>query len=201
MSEGYPEILNQLIKGLTMFPGVGPKSAERIALHLLKESEADVRELARLMVDSKEKIFFCELCHSLTTEKLCGICQDPSRDQTQLCVVESPRDVSLIEKTGCYRGLYHVLFGVLSPIDGVGPAELRLDFLVRRVRSGNIREVILATNPNTEGDTTALYLSEAFGGADFKVTRIARGVPIGSHLEYVDQATLERAMLGRTEFA
>ena len=196
---GYSEILTKLIKALATLPGIGPKSAERIAIHLLKSSEAEVRELARLMIDAKERTFFCESCCNLSSEKQCHICSDPTRDNTIICVVGDPKDVASIEKTGIYKGLYHVLFGALSPIEGIGPQELKLDQLLKRIKNERIREVILATNPNTEGDTTALYLAECLkGDSHVKVTRIARGVPVGSHLEYVDQATLQHALEGRT---
>lgn len=198
MSEGYPDILNRLMKAFTLLPGIGPKSAERIVLQLLKESDQQVRELSKLLIESKEKVFFCDLCRNLTSEKLCSICKDPTRAQKILCIVESPKDVALVEKTGAFHGLYHVLFGTLSPIDGVGPQELRLDRLIKRIKTTGIEEVILATNPNAEGDTTALYMAESLKSTNVKVTRIARGVPIGSHLDYVDPATLEQAMIGRT---
>ncbi len=200
MTTGYSDILTQLMKALATLPGIGPKSAERIAIHLLKTSEVEVRELARLILDAKEKTYFCEVCRNLSTEKRCHICNDASRNRTILCVVGDPKDVASIEKTGSYKGLYHVLFGALSPIEGIGPQELRLGQLLKRIHDDEeIREVILATNPNTEGDTTALYLAECLKpNENVKVTRIARGVPVGSHLEYVDQATLMRAIEGRT---
>lgn len=199
MSTGYPDVLVKLMKALSSLPGIGPKSAERIAIHLLKTSEGETRELARLMLDAKEKTFFCETCRNLSTEKRCHICNDPTRDRTLLCVVSDPKDVTSIEKTGVYKGRYHVLFGTLSPIEGVGPQELKLDKLLKRIHDEKIREVVLATNPDTEGDSTALYLGECLKpDSGVKVTRIARGVPVGSHLEYVDQATLQRAMEGRT---
>jgi recombination protein RecR len=186
------------MKALSSLPGIGPKSAERIAIHLLKSSETEVREIARLMVEAKEKTFFCETCRNLSTEKQCHICKDPLRDRSLLCVVGDPKDVASIEKTGAYKGIYHVLFGALSPIEGIGPEELKLERLLKRIRDEKTKEVILATNPNTEGDATALYLAECLKpGNSVKVTRIARGVPVGSHLEYVDQATLQRAMEGR----
>lgn len=199
---GYSEILTKLMKQLTLLPGVGPKAAERIAIHLLKSPEAEARELARLVVEAKEKTYFCEVCQNLSSEAQCHICRDPSRDRTIVCVVGGPKDVASIEKTGIYRGLYHVLFGSLSPVEGIGPQELKLDQLLRRIKSEKIKEVILATNPNTEGDATALYLSECLKPAEgVKVTRIARGVPVGSHLEYADQATLQHALEGRTSLA
>ena len=199
MSTGYPDILVKLMKAFSSLPGIGPKSAERIAIHLLKTNASDVKELARLIIEAKDKTFFCEVCRNLSTETRCHICNDPSRDHSILCVVSDPKDVTSIEKTGIYKGCYHVLFGTLSPIEGIGPQELRLDKLLKRINDEKIHEVILATNPDTEGDSTALYLAECLKpDAGIKVTRIARGVPVGSHLEYVDQATLQRAMEGRT---
>lgn len=195
----YSEILTKLMKALATLPGIGPKSAERIAIHLLKTSEGDVHEIARLMIEAKERTFFCEDCRNLSSEKRCHICNDPERDRSSVCVVSDPKDVASLEKTGIYRGLYHVLFGSLSPIEGVGPQELKIDQLLKRIHEEHIREVILATNPNTEGDTTALYLAECLKSSEnIKVTRIARGVPVGSQLEYVDQVTLQRALEGRT---
>jgi len=197
---GYPDVLNELMKALTFLPGIGPKSAERIALYLLRHDEADVKRLAQLLVEAKEKIFFCEICRNLSADKICHICSDPTRNQKLICIVGDPKDVASIEKTGSYRGLYHVLFGALSPIEGIGPRELHLDQLVDRILKNKIEEVILATNPDTEGDATALYLAEKLKPSGIRVTRIARGVPVGSHLEYVDQATLQQAMEGRTNF-
>lgn len=196
---GYSDILTKLMEALATLPGIGPKSAERIAIHLLKSSEGEVRELARFILEAKEKTFFCEECHNLSSEAQCHICRDPARDRTILCVVSDPKNVASIEKTGSFRGVYHVLFGALSPIEGIGPQELKLDRLLKRIEASGVREVILATNPNTEGEATALYLAECLKeNSNVKVTRIARGVPVGSHLDYVDQATLQRAIEGRT---
>jgi len=195
----YSERLEKLMKSFTRLPGIGSKSAERIVLHLLKQDRVQVEELARLISEAKANTFFCGRCNSLGEKKLCHICEDPTRDQSMLCVVEEPKDVASIERTGSYHGLYHVLLGALSPLEGIGPRELRLDRLVKRVGSGKIKEVILATNPNAEGDATALYLFEVLKPlSHVKVTRIARGVPVGSHIEYVDQTTLQRALEGRT---
>jgi len=186
------------MRSLASLPGIGPKSAERIAIHLLKSSQAETLELARLIVEAKEKTYFCEKCRNLSSNKLCHICSDASRDRKTLCVVSDPKDVASIEKTGIFKGLYHVLFGTLSPIEGIGPQELRLDQLLKRIHQEQVAELIIATNPNTEGDTTALYLAECLKtNKNIKVTRIASGVPVGSHLEYVDQATLQRALEGR----
>ena len=199
MSSAYSDRLQRLMKLFTKLPGIGPKSAERIVLHLLKQDRTQVEELARLISEAKGHTFFCERCNNLSEKKICHICDDPGRDRTTLCVVEEPKDVASIEVTGSHHGLYHVLLGALSPIEGIGPRELRLERLVKRIGSSGIKEVILATNPNAEGDATALYLSEVLKPlAHVKVTRIARGVPVGSHIEYVDQVTLQRALEGRT---
>ena len=199
MSSAYSDRLQRLMKLFTKLPGIGPKSAERIVLHLLKQDRTQVEELARLISEAKGHTFFCERCNNLSEKKICHICDDPGRDRTTLCVVEEPKDVASIEVTGSHHGLYHVLLGALSPIEGIGPRELRLERLVKRIGSSGIKEVILATNPNAEGDATALYLSEVLKPlTHVKVTRIARGVPVGSHIEYVDQVTLQHALEGRT---
>jgi recombination protein RecR len=198
MVHGYSERLEKLIKAFTRFPGIGPKSAERIVLHLLKQEKNQVKELSRLIMDAKENTFFCEACNNLSDQKVCHICADLGRDQSTICVVEEPKDVASVERSGVHRGIYYVLLGALSPLEGVGPQELRLDRFVKRVREGIIKEVILATNPNTEGDVTAMYLANVLKQADVKMTRIARGIPVGSHIEYVDQVTLGRALEGRT---
>lgn len=198
MAKGYSERLEKLMKGLSRLPGIGPKSAERIALFLMKQTKAEVDEFAESLKDAKANTLFCAECNNLSEDRLCHICSDPSRDRTSLCIVEEPKDVILIEKSGAHHGLYHVLLGALSPLDGIGPRELRLDRLLKRVNENDIREVILATNPNAEGDATALYISEILKPKHVKITRIARGVPVGSSIEYVDQATLQRALEGRT---
>ena len=200
MPNPYSERLEKLMKSFTRLPGIGPKSAERIVLHLLKQDRTQVEELARLISEAKANTFFCERCNNLSEKKICHICDNPTRDQTTLCIVEEPKDIASIERTGSFNGVYHVLLGALSPLEGIGPRELRLDRLVKRIGTGGIiKEVILATNPNAEGDATALYLTEVlkpFGRV--RVTRIARGVPVGSNIEYIDQATLQRALEGRT---
>ena len=199
MAFPYSERLEQLMESFARLPGIGPKSAERIVLHLLKQDRAQAEELARLIVEAKGNTFFCERCNNLSEKKLCHICEDPGRDRATLCVVEEPKDVASIERTGSFNGLYHVLLGSLSPLEGIGPRELRLDRLVRRIKSQGIKEVILATNPDAEGDATALYLTEVLKSVNgVRLTRIARGIPVGSHIEYMDQATLQRALEGRT---
>lgn len=187
----------QLVDALAKLPAIGRRSAERIVFHLLKANREEVANLARSILAVKENVFFCDLCHNFSDQKICHICSDPGRDQGMICVVEDPKDVIAIEKTGIYTGVYHVLLGSLSALDGIGPEEIQIADLIRRVKEGRIREMILATNPNTEGETTALYLAKIMKSYQVKVTRIARGVPIGSHIEYSDQATLSRALEGR----
>lgn len=198
MAQAYSDRLQQLMKAFTKLPGIGPKSAERIVLHLLKQDKTLVDELSRLIGEAKAHTFFCERCNNLSEKKICHICEDTSRDHSIICVVEEPKDVASVERTGGYSGLYYVLLGVLSPLEGVGPRELKLDRFLKRADQKDVREVILATNPNAEGDATALYLSEILKPLQIKITRIARGVPVGSNIEYVDQATLQRALEGRT---
>ena len=199
MASPYTERLQKLMKLFTKLPGVGPKSAERMVLHLLKQDAHYVDELAKLISEVKAHTFFCEFCNNLSERKVCHICDNPGRDHTTVCVVEEPKDVASFERTGSFHGVYHILLGALSPLEGVGPKELRLDRLIKRLSSHQIKEVILATNPTAEGDATALYLTESLKPyKHLKVTRIARGVPVGSNIEYIDQATLQRAMEGRT---
>ncbi|OGW80752.1 MAG: recombination protein RecR [Omnitrophica bacterium RIFCSPLOWO2_12_FULL_44_17] len=198
MSKGYSERLAKLIKQLSKLPGIGPKSAERIVLHMMKQEAHEVEELSKALVDAKTNTFFCEECGNLSENKLCHICADTTRDHSLICVVEQPKDVIAIEKTSGFNGIYHVLLGALSPIDGIGPRELRIEKLIKRVSGGKVEEIILATNPNAEGEATALYITEILKTKTIKITRIARGVPIGSNIEYVDQATLQRAMEART---
>ena len=199
MAQGYSERLQKLMKAFTRLPGIGPKSAERIVLYLLKQDRVQAEELSRLVIEAKTHTFFCGRCNNLSEKKICHICDDANRDTRMICVVEEPKDVASVERTSSYHGIYYVLLGSLSPLEGIGPKELRLDRFIKRVAEGLIKEVILATNPNAEGDATALYLIEAlkpFKGV--KVTRIARGVPIGTQIEYIDQATLQSALEGRT---
>lgn len=199
MPKPYSDRIQKLIKCFTKLPGIGPKSAERITLHILKWDAKEVEELARFISDAKANTFFCESCNNLSEKKMCHICSDPGRDHSIVCIVEEPKDVASFERTGSFHGVYHVLLGALSPLEGIGPRELRLDRLVKRLGSPQIKEVILATNPNAEGDATALFLTESLKPFQhLRVTRIARGVPIGSNIEYIDQATLQRALEGRT---
>ena len=186
------------MKSFTKLPGIGPKSAERIVLHLLKQDRAFVEEFSKLITEAKANTFFCERCSNLSEKKICHICENPARDHALVCVVEEPKDVASIERAANYSGVYQVLLGALSPLEGIGPRELRLERFVRRIEKEKVKEVILATNPNAEGDATALYLTEILKPIGVKITRIARGIPVGSHIEYVDQATLQRALEGRT---
>jgi recombination protein RecR len=195
--KGYADWMAQLIDALVKLPGIGRRSAERIVFHLLKTNRQEVSKLASLMTAVKENVYFCDICHNFANAKICYICADPGRDKGVICVVEDPKDVIAIEKTGSYAGVYHVLLGALSALEGIGPDEIQASDLLKRIREEKIREVILATNPNTEGETTALYLAKMMKEMNVKVTRIARGIPVGSHIEYTDQATLSRALEGR----
>ena len=193
-------LLEALIAELTRLPGLGRKSAQRIAFHMLRTSEADARRLAEAILDLKSKVTDCEICGNVTETQPCALCADPRRDPSVLCVVEQPMDVLALERTGEFRGRYHVLKGALSPVDGIGPDQLRLTELLRRVKEGNVREVIVATNPTAQGEATALYIARLLQSLpDLAVTRIARGVPMGSDLEFSDQVTLARALTGRKE--
>jgi recombination protein RecR len=193
-------LLEALITELTRLPGLGRKSAQRIAFHMLRTPEADARRLADAIVDLKSRVTDCEICGNVTETQPCALCADTRRDASLLCVVEQPMDVLALERTGEFRGRYHVLKGSLSPVDGIGPDQLRLTELVRRVKEGQVREVIVATNPTAQGEATALYIARLLQSMpDLIVTRIARGVPMGSDLEFSDQVTLARALSGRKE--
>lgn len=195
-----PDSVTKLIDELGRLPGIGPKSAQRLAFHLLKSPDLKVRALGEAVLDVKTGVQECSTCFSLTTSSPCKICSDPSRDRALLCVIESTLDLIAIEKTGEYRGLYHVLQGRLSPLDGVGPEQIRLVELFQRLSDADssTRELILALNPDLEGDTTALYIQKQLGSfSALHVSRIARGIPSGGHLEYTDDATLIRALEGR----
>lgn len=195
----YSESLENLIERLCALPGIGPKSAQRLAFHLLSIPRADAVELARAIIDLKDKTRFCSVCFNISEAETCAICADERRDTTIVCVVEEPRDIVAIERSGAFRGTYHVLGGAISPIDGIGPDELRFAEFTARLGSGGVEEVIVATNPNAEGEATALYLAQLIKPLGMKVTRIASGLPVGGDLEYADEVTLGRAMEGRTE--
>ncbi len=196
--EQFPA-LKALISELGRLPGIGPKSAQRIALHLLKASREEAEALSRAIVGLKEKVGFCKRCFGISEGPLCGFCQDEGRDKSTVCVVEDPSDVFSIERTGDFRGLYHVLMGVISPLKGMGPGDLKVEELMRRVREEGVREVIVATNPSMEGEATALHLAQALKPLGVRVTRLAHGIPVGGALEYLDQMTLSRSLEGRRE--
>jgi len=195
----YPPSMENLIQQLMKLPGVGPKTAQRLAFHLLHAPEGDAMGLAYAIQEARETIRRCKICGNLSDEEICPVCHDPGRDRTVLCVVEQPKDVLVMEKTREFRGLYHVLHGAISPMEGIGPKELTIDLLMNRLKAGSIQEVIMTTNPNVEGEATAHYLARQIKPLNIKVTRIAHGVPVGGDLEYADEATLARALSGRKE--
>jgi recombination protein RecR len=193
----YEGVVQDLIDELGRLPGVGPKSAQRIAFHLLQADPADVRRLVSALVEVKEKVRFCATCGNVAEGEQCRICADPRRDGTSICVVEEPKDVVAIERTREFRGRYHVLGGAISPIEGVGPDDLRIKELMTRLASGEVTEIIIATDPNLEGEATASYLARFLRPMGLKVTRLASGLPVGGDLEYADEVTLGRAFEGR----
>ncbi len=193
----YEGIVQDLIDELGRLPGVGPKGAQRIAFYLLQSDPADVRRLAQVLVEVKEKVRFCSVCGNVSEEETCRICRDPRRDPSVLCVVEESKDVVAVERTREYRGRYHVLGGAISPIEGIGPDQLRIKELLGRLADGQVTEVILATDPNLEGEATATYLTRMLKPLGLRVTRLASGLPVGGDLEYADEVTLGRAFEGR----
>ncbi len=197
----YPEPFARLIEALQRLPGIGPKTAQRLTFFLLKRPVSEVRELSDALIAVKERIVYCRSCFNVTDEDPCRICADPARDARVLCVVEEPNDLLAMERTGEYRGRYHVLLGALSPLDGIGPEDLKVRELLTRLESGETTEVILATNPNVEGEATAIYLAKLIRPLGVRVTRIARGLPVGGDLEYADQVTLSKALEGRREIS
>jgi recombination protein RecR len=199
MPSAYTPAVQTLIDEFGRLPGIGPKSAQRIVFHLLKIPEDDVKRLARAIVDAKENVRFCTQCFNIADSDLCPICADPRRDGTVLCVVEESRDVVAFERTGEFRGRYHVLLGAMNPLDGIGPEHLKIRELVGRLGAEDIDEIVLCMNPNTEGEVTALYLARLLKPLGVKVTRIASGLPVGGDLEYADELTLGRALEGRRE--
>ncbi|HUT64026.1 MAG TPA: recombination mediator RecR [Anaerolineae bacterium] len=191
-------VVDTLVKNLSKLPGIGEKTAQRLAFYIMKMERNEALSLASAIVDVKEKVVHCSKCFNLTEEDPCGICSDPKRDTSIICVVESPADVSAVEKAGIYRGVYHVLGGVLSPLDNVGPDDIHVHELYERL-SDEIREVIIATNPTVEGEATSIYLADILTEKGIRVTRIARGLPIGSDLELADKVTLARSFEGRLD--
>lgn len=194
----YEGAVQDLIDELGRLPGIGPKSAQRIAFHLLQADAADVQRLSTVLVQVKERVTFCEICGNVAQDSICRMCADPRRDDAAICVVEEPKDVVAIERTREFRGRYHVLGGAINPMEGVGPDELRIRELMRRLASGVVTEVIIATNPNLEGEATAAYLSRALKDMGLRISRLASGLPVGGDLDYADEVTLGRAFEGRT---
>ncbi len=194
-----PDPIARLMEELARLPGIGPKSAQRLAYHLLKQDPESVRRLATAMVEARRQSRFCSVCQDLTDQDPCRICRSPGRDASVILVVEDPKDVQAVERTGEYRGLYHVLHGAIAPMDGVGPESLRIAELGQRLLQGGVKELILATDPDVEGDATALYLARLYQPAGVRVTRIARGLPVGGDLDYADESTLVKALEGRQE--
>jgi recombination protein RecR len=193
----YEGIVADLIEELGRLPGVGPKSAQRIAFHVLQAEQTDIRRLAHVLVEAKDKVRFCSICFNVSEEEQCRVCRDPRRDLSIICVVEEPKDVVAIERTREFRGRYHVLGGAISPIEGIGPDDLRIRELLGRLADGTVNEVILATDPNLEGEATATYLARMLGPMGLAVSRLASGLPVGGDLEYADEVTLGRAFQGR----
>ena len=193
----HAQPISRLIQELTKLPGVGEKTAFRLAIHVLRASKEDAESLARAILEVKEKIRLCSQCFNLTDQDPCRICQDPKRNDEVICVVSGPEDLMALEKSGSFRGLYHVLHGVLSPLEGVGPKDLRVRELLARLQGGKVKEVIVATNPSVEGEATAQYLSQIIKPLSIRVTRIARGVPMGGDLQYIDAVTLSKSLENR----
>jgi len=198
MSDIAPPVA-ALIEEFSKLPGVGVKTAQRLTFFILRSPTDQARRLAEAIMRVKESIVYCSLCFNITESDPCNICSNPNRDQEIICVVEEPLDVLALEKTGAYKGLYHVLHGALSPVEGIGPKDLRIEELLKRVRQGSVREVILATNPNFEGEYTANYIQKELKPFNIHITGLARGLPIGGDLEYADEGTLSRAIEGRRE--
>ncbi|HXH35691.1 MAG TPA: recombination mediator RecR [Plantibacter sp.] len=194
----YEGIVQDLIDEFGRLPGIGPKSAQRIAFHILQTETFDVSKLAELLTVVREKVKFCEICGNISEQNLCSVCRDPRRNPASICVVEEPKDVVAIERTREFRGFYHVLGGAISPIDGIGPDDLNIRRLMQRLADGTVTEVILATDPNLEGEATATYLSRLLVPMGIRITRLASGLPVGGDLEYADEVTLGRAFEGRT---
>lgn len=196
--EYYSAQISRLIESLAGLPGIWIKSAQRMAFHILDMPEAEVEKLSNSIIEARRKVCYCKQCYTLTDDEVCPICKNPNRDQKLIMVVENPRDLAAYEKTGKFEGVYHVLHGAISPMLGIGPADIKLKELMQRLQ-GDVSEVIIATNSSLEGETTAMYISKLIKPTGIKVTRIASGVPVGGDLEYIDEVTLLRALEGRTE--
>ncbi|QQT69308.1 recombination protein RecR [Brevibacterium casei] len=199
MSAVYEGALQDLVEEFGKLPGIGPKSAQRLAFHILQADSGDVNALAQALSNVKKRVRFCEICGNVSEEAECTVCQDPCRDRTMICVVEEPKDVVAIERTREYRGLYHVLGGAIDPMAGVGPDNLRIKELMPRLQNGEVTEIVIATDPNLEGEATATYLVRLLSTLGVTVTRLASGLPVGGDLEYADEVTLGRAFSGRRE--
>ncbi|WP_332699142.1 recombination mediator RecR [Halalkalibacter lacteus] len=195
----YPEPIAKLIEGFMKLPGIGPKTASRLAFFVLDMKEDNVLDFAKALVNAKRNLTYCSICHNITDSDPCRICEDQHRDKSLVCVVQEARDVIAMEKMKEYRGDYHVLHGAISPMDGIGPEDIKIPELLKRLQDDTIQEVIIATNPNIEGEATAMYISRLVKPTGIKVTRIAHGLPVGGDLEYADEVTLSRAIEGRRE--
>ncbi|MBU0577312.1 recombination mediator RecR [Patescibacteria group bacterium] len=195
-----PKNIEKVIEEFSKLPGIGPKSAERLTFYLLRKPDESIKNFGETVAKLKEGIRYCEICKNLTTEDICLICQNNNRDKTTICIVEDPLDLIALEKANEYKGVYHVLHGIIAPVEGVGPDELTIAELIERVKKGGIKEVIIALNPSMEGEATAAYIMRYIKPLDVKITRIARGIPVGGDLEYADSQTLKRALEGRMEY-
>ncbi|NLP18534.1 MAG: recombination protein RecR [Firmicutes bacterium] len=195
----YPEPIGRLISELTKLPGIGPRTAQRLAFYILERPAVDVERLARSLVNARQKTKYCSICWNITAVDPCPLCSSPYRDQSTICVVQDPRDLVAMEKTREYKGVYHVLGGAISPLDGIGPEEIKIKELLHRLQGGKVKELILATDPNVEGEATAMYIAKLVKPLGVKVTRIAHGLPVGGDLDYVDEVTLIKALEGRRE--
>ncbi len=195
----YAESIDNLITELSKLPGIGPKTAQRLAFYILKGPDTEAKKLSEAIAKAKLAMRFCKVCYNITDKEVCAICSDPGREDSLLIVVEEPMDIISIEKTQEFKGKYHVLQGAISPIDGIGPEELRIKELLDRLKNSSVKEIVLATNPNVEGEATAMYLARLLKPLGLKVTRIASGLPVGTDLEYADEVTLSRALEGRKE--
>lgn len=193
----YPKAVERLIAELAKLPGIGNKTAQRLAFHIINAPQSDVTGLSEALIETKKKIRYCKQCFSVTDQDICQICQDPTRDQSIICVVEGTNDIYAIEKMGEYKGLYHVLHGAISPLEGIGPKDIKARELVLRLGNNRVKEVIMATNPSPEGEATAMYLGNLIKPMGIKVTRLAKGIPIGTDVEYIDEVTLIKAFEGR----
>lgn len=195
----YALPIAKLIEEFSKLPGIGKRSAERLAFHILKQPSENVERFSKALTEAKEKITFCPICQSLTDSVPCSICSDSRRDNSVICVVENPKDILAMEKTKEFKGVYHVLHGVISPIDGIGPDDIKIKELLLRTKENDVKEIIMATNPSIEGEATAMYISNLFKNFGIKVTRIAHGLPVGGELEYADEITITKALEGRQE--